>query len=319
MPPGTSHDILPAMSESPPHAQIALSCPAKVNLALSIARPGAAGLHPIASWMVAVHFGDQLTLRRAEHSSCFDIAFADDAPVAGRVNWPLEKDLAFRAHAMLERHLGRSLPIEAQLRKRIPTGAGLGGGSSDAAAMLVGVDRLFSLGLPTRDLMSLAAGLGSDVPFLVGALRGAPSAIVTGLGGQVEPVAADSMIYLVLIFTELACDTAVVYRSFDRLRPDAPEVADAEPVRALAEAGFLEQDGPFNDLAAAATAAYPELGAVQKRVREAVNLPVHVTGSGSTLFVVGAGDTSSKLIARKVTQETGLATVVARVMGGVGK
>ena len=105
---------------------MSLRCPAKINLALSVGAPGAQydGLHPIASWMVALSFADQLELTRRDQSpSRFDISFDESrqpGQTRAQVDWSLEDDLASRAHALLESHIGGELPIDATLRKRIP-------------------------------------------------------------------------------------------------------------------------------------------------------------------------------------------------------
>src|SRR5690606_1208618 len=134
------------------------------------------GYHPLASWMVAVAFGDDMTLERLDQpqdasdeggmdpkagsdaisSPIFDIAYAADAPCPCPVDWPLAKDLAYRALKLVEEHLGRSLSMRCTLRKRIPTGAGLGGGSTNAAGMLVGLNRLFDLQIAPETLRQLA-------------------------------------------------------------------------------------------------------------------------------------------------------------------
>ncbi len=266
-----------------PSREIALDCPAKVNLSLSIGSPLANGFHPLASWMVAVQFADQLRLAAStDGASHFHLAFDAAAPVPSQVDWPLNKDLAFRAHGLLEAHVGRSLPINATLLKRIPTGSGLGGGSSDAAAMLVGVNQLFSLGLDAATLRSLGQKLGSDVGFLVGALLGTPSAIVTGLGETLEPTVGSQVIDLVLIFPGFGCPTGEVYHAFDQLHAGSPRrEPELQRVRALARQSPVVPSAPFNDLAAPACVVRPELGRVRERVASAVGLPVHITGSGS--------------------------------------
>src|SRR6185369_9508451 len=212
---------------------IELSCYAKVNLALSVGALQSDGYHPLASWMVALTFADALTLARsAEGSSTFDITFADDAPLRQPVDWPLEKDLGFRAHALLEKHTGRELPVALSLRKRIPAGAGLGGGSSDAAGVLVAMNRLFGLGFDVPTLRALAATLGADVAFLVAAHDGMPSALATGRGEVLEPILLREVIHLVLIFPPFGCPTGEVYGAFDRMSSGAQPDVDA--VRALA-------------------------------------------------------------------------------------
>ncbi len=276
--------------------QLLIRCPAKVNLSLSVGAPDPQrGLHPIASWMVALRFADELTLERAA-ASTFDIRFVDGRH---QVDWPLEKDLAFRAHGVIEAHVGRSLPIALRLAKHIPPGAGLGGGSSDAAGVLVGLNQLYNLGLSRDTLIALGLQLGSDIGFLVAALSGEPSMVVTGFGDRFDPLPLDRALHLALIFPGFGSPTGPVYAAFDRLRPDA-RVAEK-----------LTPDEPFNDLAAAACDVTPRLGEIQQQLSASLAAPVHITGSGSTLFVI-ADD--AQRIAEHVKVEHQLDTVATRTL-----
>ncbi len=309
---------------------LTLTCPAKVNLALSVARPRTDGMHPIASWMVACTFGDRLELRRTDDNAYEGVdaggGHADSqggglqvvpdteqpSGVEISVDWPVEKDLAFRAWRLLESHLGRPLPVTATVRKRIPTGAGLGGGSSDAAAMLVGLDRLFELNLSHR-LVELAAALGSDVPFIVGAMQGEPSALVAGLGEQLEPLPLKGVLHLVLVFAPVECPTPQVYRAFDQLHPDAPLEADVERVRTLAAQWPVPQAGPFNDLAEPAMVVQPRLRE-QIAALAAERIPAHITGSGAAMFIIAPNHLTAQSLARGVTAITGLPAIATRTL-----
>jgi len=280
---------------------LTLRCPAKVNLSLSVGAPDPQrGLHPIASWMVALQFSDTLTLKCADGST-FDICF-----VEGRhdVDWPLANDLAYRAYALLESHVGRALPIALRLDKRIPPGAGLGGGSSNAAGVLVGMNRLFNLGLDRDALISLGLQLGSDIGFLVAALMGEPSMLVAGFGDQFEPLPMNEPKHLALIFPGFGSPTGPVYGAFDRLRPDAR--VDASRVRGEV----------FNDLAAAACEMTPRLGELQTTLRDTLNVPVHITGSGSTMFVIADDTAAATRIARQVETEHHLRALVTQTWSG---
>ncbi len=292
---------------------ITRQCPAKVNLALSVGPPAANGLHPLASWMVAVDFADTLTLHQAQGTaSRFDITPGSNPKVA--VDWPLEQDLAYRAHALLEQHLGRPLPIEAHIRKRIPAGAGLGGGSSNAAAMLVALDQLFDLGLNRDTLTRLSQRLGSDVAFMVHALRGEPSALVTGLGEQIQPLTLLEPIYLVLVFPGLVCPTGEVYAALDRLQPGTHTPPDPEPIRALAQQTPLPSTSLWNDLANPACDVRPELKMHLDQLGNALKQPVHITGSGSTLFLVTPSAPASQELAHQAAAITGLTTVATQTL-----
>ena len=295
---------------------LTLSCPAKVNLALSIGAPRANGYHPIASWMVAVHFADLLTISRSDiTTSQFDIRFDAQAPVPSTVDWPLEKDLAYRALGLLEQHVGRNLRVKVDLQKRIPTGAGLGGGSSDAAGMLVGINRLFSLDITPAVLQGLAQQLGSDVAFLVGALEGQSSALVTGLGETLTPLLLTGDLHIVLIFPPFGCPTGEVYRAFDQLhQKEKLRIADETLVRGMAAKQPLKPDAPFNDLAEPACMTRPALRPIIDRIGATVHLPVHITGSGSTIYVITSDESAAQAVAEKITRTTNLAAIATRTL-----
>jgi 4-diphosphocytidyl-2-C-methyl-D-erythritol kinase len=200
--------------------------------------------------------------------------------------------------------------VQLRLRKRIPVGGGLGGGSSNAAAMLRALDALFDLRLRAEYLEAISRELGSDVPFLV---RGG-SALVEGTGERLTRVAMP-VVHLVLVFPSVACPTGPVYHAFDRLRPDAR--LDAPRVRALVDAadgGWLRADMPFNDLADAALDVAPALAGLRARIERVAQSPVHVSGSGSTLFIVCDSPIHAEALAGAIEMQAGvpaIATVTA--------
>lgn len=270
-----------------PRDTVHLRCPAKVNLALAVAPPDpATGLHPIASWMVAVDLCDELVIRRMpdESASTSAIRFADDAPRPERVDWPLDRDLAVRAHRACEAHAGRLLPVAIELTKRIPTGGGLGGGSSNAAGVLVALGRLFDSPIASRDLHAIAHRLGSDVPFALAALTGIPSAVVAGTGERIEPAPHPGG-HLLLLIPPFGCNTAAVYGAFDAAAAGgcAAGVAD---LHTLAEGGGADPAALFNDLAGPARTVQPRLSRLLEHSARVLNRPVHVTGSGAVCFVL---------------------------------
>ena len=287
--------------------------PSKVNLALSVGAPGADGMHPISSWMVTTRFGDDLTVKRLAPGtpSRYAIEWHEDALRKTEIDWRISKDLAVRAHLALEQRLRRELPVQVRLQKRIPVGGGLGGGSSNAAAMLRALDALFDLRLRVGFLEHLAEPLGSDVPFLV---QGG-SAIVEGLGERLAP-SAEHRTHLVLVFPDAQCPTGAVYRAFDGLRAEAR--VDADRVRWLAAVGATAGEGasaPFNDLAEAACLVAPRLAEVRAAVESHARQPVHVSGSGSTLFLVCDSAVHADVLADSIGARLGLpavSTVTAR-------
>jgi 4-diphosphocytidyl-2C-methyl-D-erythritol kinase len=291
---------------------LTLTCPAKVNLALSVGAPAEEdGLHPICSWMIAVEFGDTLKLHRAEaDTSSFAIHPAPDAPLVQPIDWLLERDLAHRAHALLQKELGRRLPTDLVLEKRIPSGAGFGGGSSDAAGVLVGLNTLFDLNLAERDLAELGLKLGSDVAYLVRALHGCRSATVGGYGGEITATVIELETHVILILAPLRCSTADVYRRFDQLAPDAE--VDEDRVMALTRSPAVPNDRLFNDLVDAAFEVNPELRRWHHRLGEATSAPVYVSGSGAGMFALADSPAEAERIRAQVGS-AGLAAVVTRV------
>jgi 4-diphosphocytidyl-2-C-methyl-D-erythritol kinase len=291
-----------------PSSVLALA-PAKLNLALSVGPPGVDGMHPISSWMVTVDLHDELLVTRLPEGSFsrYAILWHDEARRRSDIDWSITKDLAVRAHLALERETGRSLPVQLKLEKRIPVGGGLGGGSSNAAAMLHAVDRLYGLGLGIDRLAEIGHGLGSDVPFLV---HGG-SAIAEGLGERIERHGQVPELHAVLAFPPEPCPTGPVYRAFDRLRPDAR--VDAARVRSL-----VRGDAPpdpaacFNDLAAAAFDVAAPLAGHARRLAGLAERPAHVSGSGSTLFCLCDDPLHAEALAGAVSARLDLPAVAVR-------
>ncbi|MGE3109599.1 MAG: 4-(cytidine 5'-diphospho)-2-C-methyl-D-erythritol kinase [Phycisphaerales bacterium] len=302
---------------------------AKINLCLSVGRAlvggPRAGFHPIASWFCGVDLWDEVELsaRRAGRESEYAIEWADDAPRVSLIDWPLERDLCVRAHRLMERAAGRGLPVRLRLTKRIPVGGGLGGGSSDAATMLRGVNHLFGLAWSKDRLAALATELGSDVGYFVrcgaepGARGGGLSvpacpAIVGGLGGEVEPVELVGA-RVVLVAPSFGCATGAVYAAFD---DDPREVRPGdvrEMVKRATERGRIEPGELFNDLTEPACRVQPRLREVMASVGERAGRAVHMSGSGSTLFVLTdeAGDGSAESIAAKIAPDLAPAACIA--------
>lgn len=256
---------------------------AKINLALSVGPPATSGMHPIASWMHAIDLADTIEIHPADQFE-ISVTWADDAPKPSPIDWPAERDLAARAHEALQVHVGRSLPARLIVTKRIPVGAGLGGGSSDAGATMQALNDAFDLDLPTETLRALAAPLGSDITFFIDDADPPRPALVSGFADSVErlPARADE---LCLIIPACACPTGEVYRAYDAL---GPRQLDEARVRTLSES--FDPNSLFNDLAAAAEHIRPEIKQVRRRAQELLDLPVHVTGSGSALFAIGPAD-----------------------------
>jgi 4-diphosphocytidyl-2-C-methyl-D-erythritol kinase len=257
---------------------------AKINLALSVGappRPGEpdAGLHPIASLVAAIDLNDDLELEPGEPAwSC---RWADDAPRRAPIDWDHTADLAARALRRLAAHIGRTLDARIAITKRIPVGGGLGGGSADAAACLRAANAAFDLGLAPEELAEIAAPLGSDIPFFLDDREPPRPALVTRFGDRVERVAVPAA-PLLLIIPPFGCSTPEVYRAFD----NAPLPLDQARVAALLDRPAIDPAALFNDLAGPARRVQPRLAQLRAALAPIVHAPLHLSGSGSTMFVI---------------------------------
>jgi 4-diphosphocytidyl-2-C-methyl-D-erythritol kinase len=254
------------------HGALRVWAPAKINLNLLVGPAGQDGYHAIDSLVAKVTLYDAVDLLPRRDGR---ISFSCEGEDCG----PDEQNLAHRAARLLADHARPAVGADVRLGKAIPPGRGLGGGSSDAAAVLEGLNRLWELSLPTGELAALAAELGSDVPLF---LNG-PSARITGRGEAVRPLAVREFL-AVLHLPPVACATGEVYAAFDREPTEAAEQLAPK---------LLERQPPsrwrtalVNQLADAAGGVCPGFREAHERLAAAVRLPVHVTGSGSGSFVL---------------------------------
>jgi 4-diphosphocytidyl-2-C-methyl-D-erythritol kinase len=243
--------------------RVVVTAPAKVNLVLRVGPARADGYHAVASLLVALDgLGDVLELTSAPRRQLECPGGPDGAA-----------NLAWRSADALEAETGRPLPARIVIDKRIPMQAGLGGGSSDAAAVLVGLDRLYGLGTPAGTLERIAAGLGSDVPFFV---RGGTQ-WATGRGEHLirRPVPED--LWLVICGPVAPLATAAVYAAFDALGT-AASVDPHPPDGPWTTPGFVT-----NDLWPAARRLAPALADAADRLTAAGAETVLLCGSGGAI------------------------------------
>ncbi|UCD74251.1 MAG: 4-(cytidine 5'-diphospho)-2-C-methyl-D-erythritol kinase [Phycisphaerales bacterium] len=291
---------------------VTVSAPAKLNLALSVGRPDENGMHPVCSWMVTVNLFDELEVKRleADYFSRYAVIWHAEAKRRSEINWPITSDLAVRAHLALEDRVRRRLPLQMKLEKRIPVGGGLGGGSSNAAAMLIAVNELFELGLSVEELAEIGEGLGADVPFLVCG----GSAIVEGLGERLQHHDECPDLHAVLVFPDALCPTGEVYSAFDQIESGGLQ---ADAVRRLPDSP-LQAETLFNDLKDAAIRVTPTLKRELQRVSELAERPVCVSGSGSSIFIVCDEPLHAEALAAAIESKLDLPAVAVKAVGAKG-
>jgi 4-diphosphocytidyl-2-C-methyl-D-erythritol kinase len=265
-----------------------LQAPAKINLTLEILGRRPDGYHNIASVMQAVSLYDTLTFEHAPGGEL--VLDCADPALAGRS----QDNLVWRAARLVQQARGVTGGVRITLEKGIPVAAGLGGGSSDAAATLRGLDRLWNLGLQPRELQNLASLLGSDVAFF---LHGG-TALAEGRGEQVTPLRPLTAGWFVLVTPPLATSdkTRLVY---NLLRPyeHTNGVLTRRLVDLLAAGAVPPTTMLYNGLEDAVFRAFDALDDVRRAVVAAGGESVRVTGAGPSLFVYCPTEDAARAIA----------------------
>jgi 4-diphosphocytidyl-2-C-methyl-D-erythritol kinase len=266
--------------------------PAKINLHLGVGAPREDGFHPLLTVYQAVGLHDDVTATPADTWSV-EVEVPDW--MAGTALPTVEDNIVTRAATLLARHHGLEAAGAVHVAKSIPVAGGMAGGSADAAAALVALDRLWGVETSDDDLLRIAAELGSDVPF---ALIGG-SALGTGRGELVEPLPDRGTWWWVAVPAAEGLSTPAVYRHFDALHPDAPaEPPAADDLRAALAAGDPHALAPTlrNDLQAAAIDLRPELGDLVERGEAEGALRGLVSGSGPTcVFLCESADAAREV------------------------
>ncbi|AGY56900.1 4-(cytidine 5'-diphospho)-2-C-methyl-D-erythritol kinase [Gloeobacter kilaueensis] len=259
--------------------QIRLRAAAKINLYLEILGVRPDDYHELVMVLQSIDLSDTLTLTSIPGHQIRLICPHPLVPV-DRTN------LAVRAAELLQQSMGIDRGVEIALKKRIPVAAGLAGGSTDAAAVLAGLNVLWDLGLTQKELRTLGASLGSDVPFCV--MGG--TALATGRGEVLTPQPPLENLHLVLAKpADLQVSTAWAYRTYrqDHLAPGT--VVERSRTNALL-AAVASQDPAriaaslHNDLERAVLPAHPEVAHLRERLIEAGALAAMMSGSGPSVF-----------------------------------
>jgi 4-diphosphocytidyl-2-C-methyl-D-erythritol kinase len=260
--------------------RVEVAAPAKLNLALLVGPVRPDGFHEIASLMLPVTLADHVTVERAPGAG-LDVV-CDVSPGAD--------NLAAKAIRELEARLDRSFEVRVTIQKRVPPGGGLGGGSSDAAATLLALERLFSLELSPRLRYDAAAAVGSDVPFFL--WTGAQLAMGRG---QVLKAVELPALHLIVAMPDVGLSTAAVYRWRDQdaevtLKEFGPRArllaSRAQTATTAADVAALVS----NDLESSVVARKAKVGELLERLRGAGALAAAMTGSGAAVFGVFAGE-----------------------------
>ena len=251
------------------------SSPAKLNLMLHIVGRRADGYHQLQTVFQLIDLCDRL-----------EIGVREDGVIsrpAGPPGVPESEDLTVRAALALKAATGTPLGADISVRKRIPLGGGLGGGSSNAATTLVALNQMWQTGLTSEQIAAIGGKLGADLPVFVAGR----SAWGEGIGEQLTPVTLGSDSWFLVIFPGLAVPTASVFQ--------APELTRNSPPTTMR--GFLETGGR-NDCETVVRARFPAVGeALDWLGRHA---PARLTGTGSCVFAKFARAVDAERVAARV-------------------
>ncbi len=273
---------------------------AKVNLALDIVGKRPDGLHEMDMLMVSAGLFDELSIEKIENSEKTRLFVNGDVPV--------ENNLVIRAHALLEEISGKKLPCELRLCKNIPVAAGLGGGSADAAAALLGLNELFCLGFSQEFLAQASRPLGADVPFCVlgGAMR------ATGDGSRLTPVPVGQNDWHFVIHRPCeGLSTAQVFGNFSVHAPyPRPNMEGMLACLAAGDLAGLASHGA-NSLAPVAMRLRPQIEDAIQRLYDLGADYAAMSGSGPAVF----GLFSCKESASNAAQALGVAAVPLMAVG----
>ena len=247
------------------------SAPAKINLTLDVLGWREDGLHELRSLIIGVDLIDQVTCRLRDKPGL--LLTCDDPTLQS------EDNLAYRAAVKLAGRLGCDPALQIDIEKSIPVGAGLGGGSSDAATTLRLCNELWGNRVTQDELATIGADLGSDVPLFFSL----PAVVVTGRGERVEPAAMRWSGWVLLALVDAVVSTADVYRAW---RPNdaagLPTGTDERIARAATAAEISAMLS--NHLTPAVFRVSPPVARANDELNQAGLGPMHVTGTGSTLY-----------------------------------
>ncbi len=269
---------------------LCLAAYAKINWTLDILGTRPDGYHLMDMLMQTVSLCDLLWMEEAEDLTLEAVPGGTERAARSKTNDGLssagvrydESNLVYRAALLLREHCGVRRGARIQLEKRIPSGAGMGGGSADCAAALKGLNALWGLGLSRAELLSLGLELGADVPFLItGGL-----ARVGGIGERIQPLLPAPQVWLVLVQPCEGLSTREVFSAFDRM--DAPRLR--HPDNAAAQDALLRRDltalAPRWPTCCRPSASPPPAltQAVQRAGRRPGAVRAMMTGSGSVVY-----------------------------------
>jgi 4-diphosphocytidyl-2-C-methyl-D-erythritol kinase len=279
---------------------VKIRAPAKINLSLRVVGKRRDGYHLLDTIMVPVSLYDEIEIRKIRAAG--GKKKAADRLIKVTCDHPLvprgEKNIAYRAARLVMQRTGSDQPVHIHICKRIPVGAGLGGGSADAAATLIGLNRLLNLRLSAAKLEKMALSLGADVPFFI---RARP-ARARGIGERLDPIRKLARFWAVIVYPGFAVSTARVFKSFCFTLTKPPlNTSIHSSLKSFEKlAGLLR-----NDLESVTLKRYPRLSLIKARLLHEGAAGGLMSGSGSSVFGVFASQRQAARALRRLRKEEG--------------
>lgn len=289
---------------------------AKVNLTLEVLGMRPDGYHDLRSVVAEVDVSDSVSVAQSNSMSCtmsgIESSFDIDLSSMGS----MEDNLAVKAARFMQRLTGRANDVDISIGKRIPLGGGLGGGSADAAAVIVALERMWGTGMAPVELANMSASVGSDVPALVLAGMSGSMVVMEGRGERVSPLkcALPRPVWVVLANPGVFSSTPRVFKECGVSR-DAGDKSILERMeRAVASGDPAEIASALqNDLSDCAIRIYPEIARARDALMEEGALGSQVSGSGATVFAIARSEAEARSIEDGVRRR-GLKAIAARLM-----
>jgi 4-diphosphocytidyl-2-C-methyl-D-erythritol kinase len=287
---------------------VKIRAPAKINLRLRVIGKRADGYHLLDTILLPVSLYDEIDISKVRQiggktapKNRLTVSCNDPLVPAGR------KNLAYQAALLILSDAKTNARVHIRIHKRIPVGAGLGGGSSDAAATLVGLNRLFRLGYSAKRLEEISLALGADVPFFVKAVP----ARARGIGERLSPLRRVPRLWLIILHPNFPVSTGWVYRNLpSKLTKPIANTSINRWSGSLANLNKLL----VNDLETVTMGRYPRIGLLKEELARQGAVGTLMSGSGSSVFGIFPSRRGAQRAWRQLRKDKGVQAFLVRVL-----
>jgi 4-diphosphocytidyl-2-C-methyl-D-erythritol kinase len=287
---------------------VKIRAPAKINLRLRVMGKRADGYHLLDTILLPVSLYDEIDISKVRQvggktvpKNRLTVSCNDPLVPTGR------KNLAYKAALLILSDAKINARVHIRIHKRIPVGAGLGGGSADAAATLVGLNRLLRLGYTSKRLEKISLALGADVPFFVKAVP----ARARGIGERLSPLRGVPRLWLIILYPNFPVSTAWVYRNLS-----------SKLTKAIGNTSInLSPGSPanlkkllVNDLETVTMGRYPRIGLLKEELARQGAVGTLMSGSGSSVFGIFPSRRGAQRAWRQLRKDKGVQAFLVRVL-----